>query len=265
MIRTIDDLKNAADDDVAHVMAAMNPLADLDEYLESLNSKKLRFKHEVHECRVCGGTGTVDIPPRATDCMHPSSVDKCSKFIAYEMLGYEGTEDTKISPRTRRIFDTGSWVHRQLQDYCHAMYGDAFEEEVDGEEEATWAYGSCDGILDWPDYLAICGFEYKTIKEQNFHKLGHAPTRMHKRQGTVYQKIHDLPFMVYWYYNKNDSSMKQFVVPFDFKVWGWVEEKIEKILEAIQAGRFPEQDVHQWVCRDCDYSGRCPNDVELEP
>jgi hypothetical protein len=76
-------------------------------------------------------------------------------------------------------------------------------------------------------------------------------------QLTVYQWLHDVPFGIWWYYNKNDSAMREYVRPFDFKMWRTIENKVLTVVKAVKLGTFPAKDVSYWACKDCKYDPIC--------
>ena len=75
-------------------------------------------------------------------------------------------------------------------------------------------------------------------------------------QSHVYMACLDLPAMTILYYNKNDSTMAEFCVPFDQKVWDAIVKKI-KFVRTYAINEEPPPREVGYHCRQCKYSYVC--------
>jgi hypothetical protein len=157
----------------------------------------------------------------------------CGRYLYYSYTGAKGTKHWE--PRFRRILDTGSAIHVQLQLYmqkCADREGFIFQEEVDGDPDTnSWGLSAhMDGQFDINTPLAQVRFgaEIKSIGDSGFVST----TKIHDNhatQGTIYQKLFDLPFMLFLYYNKNNGNMAEFVQRFDLRRWDAIERKLDMV------------------------------------
>ena len=170
-------------------------------------------------------------------------------------------------PRNRRILDTGTAIHAQLQIYlaaCAARSGgsEKFTKEVDINPDsnpvadALDLSGHTDGIYEIEDEDSIrVGVEIKSINDNGYKDLTR-PHKEHVVQGTIYQKCLDLPVLIFLYYNKNDSSIAEYQQVFDPEVWAAIERKITYVRDMALAGKLPEQEVSR-SCNNCKYKQIC--------
>jgi hypothetical protein len=119
---------------------------------------------------------------RAIDVNSPSSSGGCVRASYYSRTGAE-KKSNSIEPRTRRIFDNGTFVHNRLQEYLKDM-GMLLIDEVPVIDKEYEIQGHTDGILQLPNKeLAI--LEIKSINDGGFKALKTAKEE-HKLQGLVY-------------------------------------------------------------------------------
>lgn len=186
-------------------------------------------------------------------------------------LFYSFTNEEPLSvwePRGRRILDTGSAIHLQLQTYLLSAAErsggmEKFTMEVDvnpDSNEIADQYdisGHTDGIYeihDGVDDIRV-GVEIKTINDGGYKELN-KPHREHATQATIYQKCLDLPVMVFLYYNKNDSSIAEYHHLFNPDIWAAVEEKVNYVRECSLTGKPPRQEVSR-SCLYCSFKHLC--------
>jgi CRISPR/Cas system-associated exonuclease Cas4 (RecB family) len=203
------------------------------------------------------------ISGRSLDNKYPMG---CSRQLYYSVTGAKG--ESSWPTRVRRILDTGTAIHALLQAYltecAHRTQGDQFLDEVDINPAENETAGKYD-LSGHMDGLYICkpndvdsirfGLEIKTINEQGYKETS-GPHPEHLIQGTIYQKCLDLPVMVYLYYNKNDSSIAEFAIPFDPLRWDAIAAKLDFVRIAALENKMPEQEV-SWACRTCQYKVIC--------
>lgn len=244
-------------------------VARIDSFLEDLNSEpatpmEVAFKLNDH---------------RKGKIFHPSSIGSqtgkslcgkypmgCARFMYYDYVGEKS--EGAIEPRVRRIFDTGSSVHAQLQSYLEeiARRSGGTEEFVKeaffSPDSNEWAdrydiAGSTDGIyiINEPDQVRF-GLEIKTINDAGYQKTS-SPHPEHLMQGTVYQRCLDLPIMVFLYYNKNDSSLAEFVHVYDERRWEAIVKKLAFVRDCAFRQADPPDREDGWHCMSCKYKGAC--------
>lgn len=216
---------------------------------------------------------------RRTGVFHASSVGSqsgkslcgrwpmgCGRELYYAYKGEPGV--SAWEPRNRRILDTGSAVHLQLQSYLLAAAArsggtDVFDMEVDVNPDTNEVAdqfdlsGHTDGVYevdDGQDQIRV-GVEIKTINDNGYKGLN-APHKEHLVQATIYQRCLDLPVMVFLYYNKNDSSIAEFQFSYEQQIWEAVERKIDHVRECAMKSREPEQEVSRG-CGFCKFKGTC--------
>lgn len=140
---------------------------------------------------------------RAIDVNAPSQVGACKRAIYYARLQYPS--DGSIDPRTRRIFDNGSFTHLRLQEYL-AKCGILISDEVPCINEKLNIQGHTDGFLNLgtktettikipkgkfivrktvPVYSDIGILEIKSINSNGFANLKTA-REDHQQQAMVY-------------------------------------------------------------------------------
>ncbi|MDR1702342.1 MAG: PD-(D/E)XK nuclease family protein [Sporomusaceae bacterium] len=121
---------------------------------------------------------------RAFNVNAPSQIGKCSRAIFYGRMGVE-TDSNFIDPRTRRIFDNGSFMHTRIQGYLSAAEI-LLMEEVPVRNDEYEIQGHTDGIILLDERTKELGvLELKSINDGNFKDLTDAKSD-HKMQGLVY-------------------------------------------------------------------------------
>lgn len=260
-LKTIDDLQSFPKE----LLKEVTVINRIEALLEDMNLEPTLLRGELR----FGDGG------RRTRCFHASMIGSmsghslcgkypmgCGRQLYYSFTNSES--EKSWDPRIRRIFDTGSAIHAQLQIYLHKVAEmnaetDTFVDEVD-VNPATQTYGisaHMDGLytIKTPSTSIRFGIEIKTINDAGY-KGTKSPHPEHIMQGTVYQACLDLPVMLFLYYNKNDSSMAEFVQIFDRDRWEAITEKLKSVTSHIKKGTLPEQEV-SFSCSSCQYKGIC--------
>jgi CRISPR/Cas system-associated exonuclease Cas4 (RecB family) len=216
---------------------------------------------------------------RRTDIFHASTIGSfsgkslcgkytmgCGRQLYYDYIG--APAEGAWEPRMRKLLDTGSAIHAQLQAYLEVIAANS-----DGAEEFTPEAGidpninpvamqmdisgHTDGIylVRAEEDTVRFGLEIKTINDAGYQKTS-GPHPEHLMQGTIYQKCLDLPLMVFLYYNKNDSSVAEFVHVFEERRWNAIVAKLDMVREHAFREVPPEQETG-WHCSNCKYKGTC--------
>ncbi len=184
----------------------------------------------------------------------------CGRYLYYSYIGEKGSKSWE--PRFRRILDTGSAVHVQLQLYileCAKREGFEAQIEVDGDPEkndlSLSAHMDAGIRVATPKVRVRFGVELKSIATDGFKSTTHIQDH-HKTQCTIYQVLFDLPVMLVVYYNKNDSHMAEFSHVFEEDRWKAIEEKLEMVRMASIIGEPPPHEV-SFECNRCKYKEIC--------
>ena len=227
--------------------------------------------------------------------VHPSGLDKCAKHMWLSCTGESQKQEKFEQPRLRRIFDLGSCWHIAMQDWYgeRGAWGDPrhYHKEVSIAFEAVnadgtpvhpvatkyWIKGHCDALLD-PYITEVPGIgtvgvrvvhEYKTINSAGFAKLT-GPQTKHIEQATTYAACLDAPLTVYFYLNKDDSNLQDFVIPFAPKVWETTIKKIEVVQAWVNGGKTPPWEHTSAIlspreCVECGYRRICQPPAQQMP
>lgn len=190
----------------------------------------------------------------------------CGRELYYSFIG--APSEGAWEPRVRRILDTGSAIHAQLQAYLTEIAKrsdgqETFEPEADiNPDKNEFAdlmdlSGHTDGIytVDNGKHQIRFGLEIKTINDAGYKSTG-GPHAEHKIQGTIYQKCLDLPVMLFIYYNKNDSNIAEYAHIFDPRMWKAIEDKLNMVREHAMNETEPPREIG-WQCGRCKYKGIC--------
>lgn len=254
---SIQHLRDADAGDVRKILGYVQVIPKIEAYLEDLNL-------EEHIKRL-GVFSASDLGNKTGSSLCGKYTIGCARLLYYRYVGEEPRD--KIPPRLRRIFDTGHKVHEQLQGYLRTIAekldAEAFVDEAEFNEKNSPVASSydiestTDGIwtITVPDLELRYGLEIKSMKDELFKKLN-GPERYHVVQCMVYMACLDLPFMVALYYNKNDSSMAEFVVEFDDNIWNAIADKINYVRRCAVDEEEPEREVG-FHCRTCRYKYIC--------
>lgn len=217
------------------------------------------------KCHDCGGTGYVELHPRYPG-IHPSQFSsQCLLKIYWDMIG---KEQKKVhTSKLMGIFDLGTAVHNMMQEYGKkGAWGPVYEAEVDignspvGEALHIEGHADADNlvVVDTPDtiYEVYVVHEYKSINDRGFKELKGRPKPEHKQQATIYSACLDRPIVVYFYINKNDSTIQDFPVPFDMNFWSTIHSKAVTLVGHWTSGSEAPPTVG-YHCKDCAYQYNC--------
>lgn len=250
-----------------HVAALINSYSFIREMKDWIrinrNRKSSLDAVTVVDCRECEGTGKKTLTPRSGLVAHPSSFgpDACLRRIWYDMTG-ELEEVSSFTPELLLIFDVGHAVHAMLQNYAHGMYGKDFQEEVPSTVDDLLIYGSMDGLID-KSHMRMA-MEIKTASNRSYTDITRkgVPKQEHLWQISAYMMANDLPLALFLYFNKDNSSMTEFLIPFPEDIWAKVEAMLDEVINAPDEG--PEAvkpdgtPISPYRCKDCVYNHGCP-------
>jgi len=255
-LRSIEDLKSAGADELKEALSNVQVISRLEAYLEDINLKPSGRKLCVFSASELGSKG--GISPCGN---YPMG---CARMLYYRYIGEP--PESRIDPRLRRIFDTGHAVHGQLQGYLGKLakeLGDVFVDEATFNEDTSPVAAqyeidsTTDGIysVKTPNLDLRFGIEIKTMKAELFKGLN-KPSPENVIQSHVYMACLDLPAMTIVYYNKNDSTMMEFLIPFQQEIWDSIAEKIVYVRKCAVDEKPPEREAG-YHCNTCRYKHVC--------
>lgn len=279
-ILTRADLAAASESEVEAVMKALTIRKWIKEWMET-RSRRRPSRKEYHrlvaeqtsmDCPKCDGWGEVLTPlPRKQGVIHPSSANKCTLALYYDVTGEKNREPKKNTMAELLTFGIGHSLHVQLQDGLQGATEDPtyaplksarFEAEARVSMESGLIQGNTDGVLEFPWVRA--GIEIKSAGESMWNNVRLTPPKDHRIQaGGLYSTGLDLPFMVYLYvYKLHPHPIKELVVPYDPSVYkGWWRLKGKQVKEAVEDEQAPVADATPGECRQCPYNKNCPQSL----
>ena len=232
-------------------------------FLENRQSKEVKEKRQV-DCKHCCGSGKILLEPRNNADIHASQIHLCPRKLWFDLKGYGNKYSQKPAPQLQLIFDHGTKLHDMLQEY--GMQGawksadfttylpearllptreECIEKGVDFYPLAAKfrIRSSIDAVIKNFVVEDVRGLgtvvidviqEIKSISSAGLAKLD-GPKPVHKKQGTLYQAVTNIPICVYMYYGKDDGkggegNLKFYAQRFDGYVWAEVEDKINEVL-----------------------------------
>lgn len=201
----------------------------------------------------------VEFNQRANGCFHPSELyGACRRRLAYEFLQAPRNQ-IEIDPRLQLIFEVGHGVHYRLQRLARKMsekngWDFTAEVRITPQSNHWFIGGSCDGV--WESDDDLMGLEIKTINKNDFNALL-KPKREHTYQANIYQGTLHLPRMCFWYIAKDNSSMKEYIQPFNQKLFESQMSEVEDILAKLQKGVLPPKIRPDCVDPGCKYNVVC--------
>jgi len=207
--------------------------------------------------------------------VHASEVSGCLRRLVYGIQGTQRRvkpEDVNINMRRR--FQLGHMLHALTQDDFDLMCMQSdgrlvFSDEVNihpgmGGVAETWKIHShCDGIFtflneQYNPYLRV-GLEIKTMSADMFDKAT-KPLDYHLDQVCIYMKALELPLMWMFYYNKSNSNwtkpMAPYLITFDHKLWGRLEQRMMHAYTVSGSGQLPERQ-EGMPCTWCPFAWTC--------
>ena len=171
-------------------------------------------------------TGT-NRPPRA-GVFHPSQLgQKCDRLL---YLGYNGLlKETTIPPNLARIFGVGGSLEERVDKYFTDM-GIVIDRERPILCDSPPMSGRIDFIINHKEY-GVMPIELKSINYNNFGKLTSEPKPEHTIQLQLYMGLGEFEVGTVLYENKNDQSLKAFLLKRDVRLFNSVIERCNNIME----------------------------------
>lgn len=212
---------------------------------------------------------------------YPSSVGRCKRQVAYQMLGYPGAEP---AGRNLLIMDNGTYFHERMESTFKKM-GILIAPElklihddlrISGRSDAiVWNWLKTGPVEDDKDIelfasdgeLVYAGpqsdvliVELKSINSKGYDKLPKTmPKKEHRMQLQLYMYLTGIRQGVVYYENKDTQEQKYFYVAYDQQIVDEVISDILTIIQHIDAGTLPDREFPpvSFECRFCDYREMC--------
>jgi len=219
-------------------------------------------------CVECDQTGWRWKHPRKPG-IHPSAISTtpCLLKVYWEAVGREAS--VMHEARELLIFDLGTAAHDMLQSFGMAgAWGSYYKPEIPIEQtplaQQLGLVGHADAdniiviedIADAPIIEVGVVHEYKSINDKGFESLRGKPKPQHTTQATIYSGCLNRPLVVYLYFNKNNSNIVDFPVPFNYSVWENVAQRAMVVKQALEAQVEPKAEVG-YHCGQCPYIYGC--------
>lgn len=202
---------------------------------------------------------------RGIGIYHPSSLTRCIRRLWYCRSGYPMNEGN-FTPMLRMIFDTGHAVHDQLGKYVEEMYGLSTAVcEFPVLYEPLMIGGNADLVLfRKEDGSVLRVIDFKTIGKGGFAKLSMPRVDEHGNVTPIKYKDYVWQLHAYmaaldcdqsslFFYCKDNSSLREYPVPFNFALWEKIEERLIPLEIAVADGEPPIVKASKVNCPTCPY------------
>jgi hypothetical protein len=115
--------------------------------------------------------------------------------------------------------------------------------------------GRCDGILRPSIFNGL--LELKSMNTDRFDGM-QGPDHGYIWQAHCYMKAFGFDQTLILYENKNNQSLKEFIIHFDEETWNHINKKIDEINRYVSAHKIPDGECGLTdIDEDCDYSMIC--------
>jgi len=203
-------------------------------------------------------------PRKSSASVKPSSLT-CVRRMTFELLAFPKKES--VSPEDRLLMDTGTAIHRMIQDHLKDAVpivrpGWEFHSEVRVNAKTCrkaaelLVSSSLDGVFEGtPTGRRV--LEIKTIGDSAMSALK-SPKAEHVEQLNTYLYLVDAPFGDLMYVNRaNTSFFKFYERPFNEKLWQATLEKIRMAMQGASEHRLPPTPATDYTCKICPYQYTC--------
>jgi CRISPR/Cas system-associated exonuclease Cas4 (RecB family) len=217
---------------------------------------------------------------------YPSSVDRCKRSVAYQMLGYPSK---MISGQSLLIMENGTSFHNRMEDIFERM-GIMVAPELSLKHKDLRISGRSDAII-WNFLLSegeepgeeivlfeksnetqeekevyrgpnnfILIVEFKSIKNKNFQKLPKGkPLKKHEMQLQLYFYLTGIKRGLVWYENKDTQQIQYYIVEYDEAMINETIQYIRDVIVFVDGKDLPEREGNPLdvMCRYCDFRNVC--------
>lgn len=178
----------------------------------------------------------------------------CDRLLAGALLGVSPPKSF-IAPKTRRIFDNGTFMHLRFQNYF-LLLPPPFEVEAPKLLRQWPIIGEADIRVQHPE-IGKWIIELKTMNTGQFRSL-HAPFASHEDQANGYAGMSGAGWgYQIWYENKNDQNLKLYTREFKRDPWREVWERASEVAGLVLSNDLPNR------CSDCPDPEFCEDKIVI--
>lgn len=195
---------------------------------------------------------------RKKGCLHPSQLASCRRAQQLDIL--RARTSTPVVPIIiRRIWDNGHYIESRLAKalaYGLEKAGGSLVRNIKCGVPELMLYGENDGVITLRngDKWVI---DFKSQKRDSF-KEQTRPSKGYTLQAHSYMLAMNIPQSVYYFENKDSCNAKQYLIPWDQKLWDeTLEEVIDYILLATYEGRLVKRDEDKCSEKMCPFYNTC--------
>jgi len=200
------------------------------------------------------------------DYFHPSRIGGCPRAAAFGAFGVTmvGNESGAELTRMHFTFEVGTYFHVLFQNLC-SRAGLLLRREVQVRDDENKIIGHCDGVLRLPK-AGNPLLEIKTISPNQFPGLK-APKPEHIEQAQLYMHALKKRAVVFVYYNKGSSELKEYTVAYSAALVKVLIARINDQRSNIASKVLPSRDgrtPYHMQCKYCSFSPLCFSSSKLE-
>ncbi len=201
---------------------------------------------------------TLDMDLAGKKFLRPSSIGGCYREGYYVMRNAR-KEPQHLPNKLTLILGNGNKVHDLLQDWLSRSNNFYMPKEVHIWRPDLDIFGHIDNVAIRRSDMYRFVIELKSINNAGFNRLTQ-PKDSHKVQANLYTGLLRLKWFVVVYYNKDNSTLREFKVPFSQKMFNQSLAWCETVKEAAAAEELPK--FSKDTCNEdfCRFVARCKKD-----
>ena len=198
---------------------------------------------------------------RARGVFHPSSLQSaCPRSLVYELSDVpRDAVKSSITGALQRTFDLGSWFHLYTQNILLKL-GYLEAAEVPVVNEVRYINGKADGVFAWDVFGEKVVLEIKTMNDMVYQRAIFKPFPKHEFQASLYARELGATKILYLYFNKNTSAMKEFLLPLNETMLAQADKIMGGTIEHVRNGTVPDRSCPDSCCDaafDCPFRSHC--------
>lgn len=194
--------------------------------------------------------------------IYPSLIGYCTRYIVYDMLGYE---KRPMPPHIIRTCNNGDDMHARYQRLFSEM-GLLVATEYPIKDDELNLSGRVDGII-YPGYLYpeygddLAVLELKSAKDRYFKEMQRkqAPLDKYLDQIQLYLELLRMPRGLMIVENKNDQAILEMWIDRDQIHGQYLIQKIHLVNRCVKNNTLPPRDyaISSYTCKWCDFKDIC--------
>jgi len=192
---------------------------------------------------------------------YPSSANKCSRYIVYDMLGYPKPPK---EPKLIRIMENGNSMHERYQTWFEEM-GILVANEFPIKVPELRISGRLDSIITTKDIIPgvddVAIVELKSANDKKFAQMvkSNEPNPDYYAQIQLYMELLKIPYGLIFIENKNNQEILEFLVDYDPEFGKRLLEKVVMVNDCVTKKELPRREYikSSYECKWCDYHDTC--------